>query len=151
MSKVFTTAGATIGVVANTPATLTKAGFEALTYALVGEVTDFGEFGVVYELVTHNPIGTRRTVKRKGTKNNGSVDMVIGRDRSDAGQIVLLAGADGVNTDEVHSFEITLQNGDKIYFTGQVMSFTDNLGSVNNIVQVGCQIEIDDIVDAPVV
>lgn len=149
MSNVFTTAGATIGVVADVPATLDAAGFAALTYANVGEVTDFGEFGVVYELVTHNPIGTRRTVKRKGTKNNGAVDMVIGRDRDDAGQIVLQAGADGANVDDVHSFKVTLQNGDIIYFTGQVMSFTDNLGSVNNIVQVGCQVEIDDIVDAP--
>ena len=149
MSNVFTTAGSTIGVVASTPATLDPAGFAALTYTLIGEVTDLGEFGVVYELVTHNPIATRRTVKRKGSKNKGSIPMVIGRDRSDAGQVVLQAGADGVNVDVVHSFAITLQNNDIIYFTGQIMSFTDNLGSVNNITQIGCEVQIDDIKDAP--
>lgn len=149
MSDVITTAGATIGVVASQPATLDDTGFEALTYVNIGEVTDFGEFGVVYELVTHNPIGTRTTIKRKGTVNNGAVSMVIGRDRSDAGQLLLQAGANGADVDTVHSFEVTLQNGDVIYFTGQIMSFTDNLGSVNNIVQIGCTVEIDDIVDAP--
>lgn len=149
MSNVITTAGATIGVAADQPATLDDTGFGDLTYTDIGEVTDFGEFGVVYELVTHNPIGNRITVKRKGTKNNGAVSMVIGRDRSDAGQLVLQAGADGAEVDTVHSFEVTLQNGDIIYFTGQIMSFTDNLGSVNNIVQIGCEVQIDDIVDAP--
>lgn len=148
-SNVITTAGATIGVVASQPATVDVAGFAALTYTDIGEVTDFGEFGVVYELVTHNPIGNRNTYKRKGTKNNGAVSMVIGRDRGDAGQLLLQAGADGAAVDTVHSFEVTLQNGDIIYFTGQVMSFTDNLGSVNNIVQIGCTVEIDDIVDDP--
>ena len=147
MSNVFTTAGSTIGVVASTPATLDAAGFAALSFTLVGEVTDFGEFGAVYELVTHNPIATRNTVKRKGTKNNGSTSMVIGRDRADAGQLLLQAGADGADVDTVHSFAVTLQNGDIIYFTGQIMSFTDNLGSVNNIVQIGCEVQIDDIVD----
>lgn len=149
MSNVITTAGATIGVVASQPATVDTTGFAALTYTNIGEVTDFGEFGVVYELVTHNPIGNRITVKRKGTKNNGAVSMVIGRDRTDAGQDVLQAGADGANVDTVHSFKVTLQNNDVIYFTGQIMTFTDNLGSVNNIVQIGCEVQIDDIVDAP--
>lgn len=149
MSNVITTAGATIGVVASQPATIDTAGFDALTYVNIGEVTDFGEFGVVYELVTHNPIGDRNTIKRKGTKNNGSTSMVIGRDRADAGQDLLQAGADGAAVDTVHSFKVTLQNGDIIYFTGQVMSFTDNLGSVNNIVQIGCEVQIDNIVDKP--
>jgi len=70
MSNAFTSAGTTISVVDSNPATYDQAGFEALTYSLIGEVTDLGEFGREYSAVTHNPLGDRRTVKRKGSYND---------------------------------------------------------------------------------
>ena len=40
--------------------------------------TDVGEYGATYETVTHNPLGTGRTVKRKGTVNDGALQLSLG-------------------------------------------------------------------------
>ena len=143
MSNVFTSAGTTLAVSANAPATYDTVGFQALTFTDVGEVTDMGEYGPTYEVVTHNPLNTRRTVKRKGTVNDGAISMQIGRDPTDAGQVILIAGVDGAAKDTVHSFEVTLQDGTIQYFTGQIYSYTTNVGSANNIVSASVTVEID--------
>ena len=88
-SGAFTSAGTTIGIVADAPSTYDPTGFEALTFELIGEVTDLGEFGREYSLVTHNPLGDRQTVKRKGSYNDGSISMTVARVPSDAGQTLL--------------------------------------------------------------
>jgi hypothetical protein len=88
---VKTSAGSTIAISAATPATFNAAGYGALTFTTIGEVTDLGEFGRDYALVTHNPIATRGTVKRKGSFNEGTMDMKLGLDTDDAGQILAKA------------------------------------------------------------
>lgn len=141
MSGVFTSAGTTIKVDSALPATNDEAGFGALTgFKLIGEVTDLGEFGREYNLVTHNPLGDRRTVKRKGSYNDGSVTMSLGRVPADTGQAVLVTAVDD---DASYSFEVTLQDGTIFYFTGQVMSYTANVGSVDQITSGSVTIEID--------
>ena len=69
---VRTSAGTTLKVSASAPATFDKAGYSALTFTAVGEITDLGEFGREYALVTHNPVGTRGTQKFKGSFNEGT-------------------------------------------------------------------------------
>ena len=143
MSDVFTSAGTTLEVAADQPATRDQAGFAALTYTSVGEVTDMGEYGPEFEVVTHNPLGTRRTVKRKGTVNDGALSMQLARVPSDAGQSILIAGVDGVERDTVHSFKVTLQDGTIQYMTGQIYSFTTNVGSINQITGASVTVELD--------
>lgn len=143
MSNVFTSAGTTLGVVADQPATYDDTGFGDLSYTDVAEITDMGEYGPEYEVVTHNPLGTRRTVKRKGTVNDGALTMQLGRDPSDAGQQILIDGVDGAERDTVHSFEVTLQDGTIQYFTGQIYSYTTNVGSINQITGASVTVELD--------
>ena len=140
MSNVFTSAGTTIAVVLGLPATYDAAGFAALTYGNIGEVTQFTSVGATRELVTHNPIGNVDTVKRKGSNNWGALTIDMAVDENDAGQAVLEAG---VAEDSGHSFKITRQNGTIQYFSGQVMSFTTDIGSVNSITSAQSQIELD--------
>ena len=139
-SNVRTTAGSTIAISANQPASYDASGFGDLTFTTISDVTDLGEFGRTYNLVTHNPIADRRTVKRKGSFNDGAVSMQLGRDGTDAGQ---QAGYDALDTDDSVSIEITLQSGTKLYFTVQVMSFTYNLGNVDSITGGSISMEID--------
>lgn len=147
MSNVQTSAGTTFALSAAAPATYDATGYSALTFTEVGEVTNIPEYGGSYSLVTHEPLGNRSVVKRKGILNNGSMTLTIGRDVSDAGQ-TLLATAYG--EDEVYSFEITLQDGTTQYTTGQVFSFTTNVGGSNQITGISCQIELDTpIVEVP--
>ena len=143
MSDVFTTAGTAYAISAAEPATYNDTGFAALTWTEVAEVTDMGEYGASFEVVSHNPLATRRTVKRKGTVNDGALSLQLGRTPADAGQAILIAGVDGAGIDTVHSHRVTLQDGTIQYFTGQIYSYTTNVGSANQIVSAAATIELD--------
>lgn len=140
MSNVQTSAGTTFALSADAPATYDAAGYSALTYIEVGEVTNIPEFGGSYQLVTHEPLASRDVIKRKGSLNHGSITLQIGKDISDTGQELLKTA---YGEDEVYSFEITLQDGTVQYSTGQVFSYNTNVGNSNQITGISCQIEFD--------
>jgi hypothetical protein len=139
-SLAFTSAGTKISIATSLPATYDLSGFGDLSYVEIGEVTDLGEFGREFALVTHNPLAERRTVKRKGSFNDGVVTMQMARTPVDAGQDDLL---DALDSDDSFAFEVVLQDGTKLYFTAQVMSYTTNVGSVDQIVSSSVTLEID--------
>jgi len=132
-SGAFTSAGTTIGITSTAPATYddnSTDGLPTLTYTEIGEVSDLGEFGREYNEVTFNPLGDRRTVKRKGSYNDGSVSMTVARVPGDAGQSILQTALDD---DSSYYFDVELQDGTHLYFAAQVMSYTTNVGSVDQI------------------
>ena len=113
---VRTSAGTTLKVSASSPATFDPTGYNALTMTVVGEVSDLGEFGREFNLVTFNPVGSRGVVKKKGSFNQGTMTIQMGLD--------------------------TTQNGDKYYFQAQVMSFKVNVGSVDQITTATVTLEL---------
>lgn len=135
-----TVAGSSLKISAALPATYDAAGFAALSYTPVAEVTDIGSLGKEYTLVTHNPVGDRNTYKFKGSYNQGALALKLAKAIADAGQTLLLAAS---NSDASYSFLITLQDGKKMYFTGKTMSFMTNIGTVNNILGADVKVEID--------
>lgn len=140
-----TVAGSILSVAPALPATYDAAGFAALTYSAVAEVTDIGTFGKDFTLVTHNPIGDRKTYKFRGSYNNGTLDLKLAKItvlNTDAGQAALTTALNDP-LDKSVSFRIALQDGSKQYFTGKVMSFTTSIGSVNSILAGECKVEID--------
>ena len=145
-----TASGIKLYITASTPATYNKAGYEALTWNTeVGEVTNIGEYGKVYNLVTHTVVSDRRTFKRKGLYNSGSLALQLARAESDAGQILLKAAA---GSDSCYSFKLEFDSGvvsdEADYFQGMVMSYTTNVGSGDQILGCTATIEIDgDIVE----
>ena len=122
----------TIGVSASLPATFDDAGYGALTFTTVGQVTDWTPGGQVYNVVTSNPIAQRSTDKYKGTFNNGADSITINRDDDDAGQVLVLAA---LAADTDYSFEVTYRDGTIDYFTGKVVSFDTVAGGADSIVQ----------------
>jgi hypothetical protein len=118
-----TSAGTTLGIVSGTPATYDAAGFGALAFTTVGEITEIPAFGSVYNLITHSPLGERRVVKRKGSVNDGTLTLSFAADAADAGQVAAKAAA---ATDTEVSVEITYPDGEIDYFTGLVMSYQVN-------------------------
>lgn len=140
MSNVQTSAGTTFALSADAPDTYDESGYADLTYTTVGEITNIPEYGGAYSLVTHEPLGDRSVVKRKGTLNHGSVTLQIGKDIEDAGQVLLKTA---YGEDEVYSFKITLQDGTVQYTSGQVFSYTTNVGNSNQITGISAQIEFD--------
>lgn len=146
-SNAFTSAGTLLGVENALPASYDQAGYEALSYDGVGEVVSMGEYGRVYEKVEHKPLGTRETIKRKGSYDEGALTLQLALDPDDTGQTTLKTARD---SDTSVSLKVTLQNGDAQYFTAQVMSYTTNVGSSNQITGASCVLEIDSTpVDVP--
>lgn len=139
-SKAMTSAGTTISISAALPATYNDTEFAALTYTEIGEVSDLGEFGREYNVVKFNPLKDRRTVKRKGSFDDGTVQVQLAKAATDAGQVILKAAT---NSDASHSIKIVLQDGTIFYFTAQVSSSTVNVGNVDQITSSTFKLEID--------
>ena len=136
---VSTSAGSTLKISAGVPATFNVAGYAALTYTTIGEITNFGEFGREFTLVTHNPVANRGTVKFKGSFNEGALTLQLGLDTDDAGQILAKTAS---GSDNNYAFELTTQNGDIYYFQAQVMSFKVGVNDVNSITSATIMVEI---------
>jgi hypothetical protein len=136
---VRTSATTTLAISAGVPATFNNAGYVALSYTAVGEVTNFGEFGREFTLVTHNPVASRGTQKLKGAFNEGSIALQLGLDTDDAGQILMKAAS---ASDSLYAFRITTANGDIYYFQGLTMGFKVGLNDVNSVTSATATIEI---------
>ena len=142
---IMTSAGSTLAIATGTPATNDGAGFTALTYVVVGEVTDIGEFGREYATTTHSAVASRAVRKFKGSYNNGSIQIQMGRDTANAGQTAMRAA---LLSDADFSFRVTLQDASKIHFIGKVTAFKTSVGSVDQITGANTTIEINgDIVE----
>jgi hypothetical protein len=145
VSQAFTSAGTTLSVSAALPATNNAAGFAALTYTLVGEVVDLGSYGKKYNLVTHNPIDNRKTVKRKGSYNSGALSLKMARVPTDGGQAILVTARD---SDTAISAKIVLQSGTINYFQTMVMGYVTEIGGVDNITSATVDLEVtEDIIE----
>lgn len=142
MSLAITSAGSKISI-GNPPASQTLVALQAVSYTDIAEVTDIGEFGKSYNLVTHNPLGDRVTVKRKGSINNGTIALQMAYAPTDPGQTLL---ATAVDSDSSYSYRVTLQDNTQFYFTGQAMGRPVQVGGVDSITASTCNIEIDSII-----
>jgi len=141
---VFTSAGTTLTVSASAPVTFDGAGYAAVFAAspgpaVVGEITDLGEFGREFALVTHMPVGSRGTQKFKGSFNEGTMSLSLGLDTDDAGQIIMKTAS---LSDNNFSFQVTTQNGDKYFFQAKVMSFKVNVAGVDSITTATTTLEL---------
>jgi hypothetical protein len=125
-----TSAGTTLSASASLPATYDAAGYGALSWSPVGEITEIPAFGSVYNLITHMPLGERRVVKRKGSVNDGSLTLNFAADVADTGQGVLKTAH---TADTEISIKITYPDGEDDYFTGLVMGYQINPGNVDSI------------------
>lgn len=137
-----TAAGASLSIstVAGPPATFTEAGYSALVYTEIGEITNIGEFGKEFALVTHQPLATRGVKKGKGSYNHGTLSPTLAVDNDDAGQVLLQTA---LESDESYAFLVTLQDGSEYYLMGKTMSFKTTVGTVDDVVIASPTIEVD--------
>lgn len=135
----YTSAGTTLRITSSQPATFDSTGYNALATTLVGEVTDLGEFGREYALVTHNPVGNRSTQKFKGSFNGGTMSVTLALDTDDAGQIICKAAS---LSDNNYTILVTTQQGDKYYFQAKVMSWNVGVGGVDQITTATMALEL---------
>lgn len=129
-TEAFTSAGTTIAISAAAPATVTAAGYAALTYTEIGEITDGGAIGRTYNMVDHAPLGKRGKVKIKGSYDDGTMTIQAAYAPGDPGQALVETALDD---DDFYSFEVTFQDGTIKYCSAQVTSAPVNVGGVDSI------------------
>jgi hypothetical protein len=141
MSQVETVAGTNIYISATNPETFDQAGYEStdIVFTRIGEITDGGEHGREYALVTHTPIDTRGVQKFKGSFNEGSKTMQLAVDNDDAGQVIAQAA---LLSDNDYSFKVLYQGGDIDYFQAKVMSYKKAATGVDTIRNASMTVEL---------
>lgn len=134
-----TNAGTKIGISKTLPTTYNKAGYAALAFADIGEVTNGGSHGRTYAVVTHNPIATRGTQKFKGSFNEGQKTIQLAVDPEDPGQLVV---KEALDDDADYAFCVTYQDGSIDYFLAKVMSWSKSTESVDSMYSASISLEI---------
>jgi len=125
-----------------------QASLEDATFVEVLGVENLGEFGDEHEIVTFLALGDGRTRKMKGTADAGTLELVVGRDGSDPGQVALRAAA---KTKSRYAFKVTLDdqvtaatgNPTTFYFAALVGSARNSIGSANDVVKTTFPLLID--------
>jgi hypothetical protein len=129
-TSAFTSAGTSLGISATLPTALTATAYAVPVYTPIGEVTDGGALGRTYNIVNHNPLATRGTIKLKGSFDDGTMTVQLAYAPGDAGQVLVETA---LNSDAFYSFKLTLQDGTIKYFQAQVTSAPVNVGTVDSI------------------
>lgn len=118
--------------------------FAALTWLEVGEITNLGEFGKVYQDIATNTINQRQTKHAKGAFDEGVLNLTVYADPSDAGQAEALVA---LEDDAEWGIKITLNDGTTtpttIYYRGLVSSFRRTISDVNSMVTASIQIMLN--------
>jgi hypothetical protein len=129
-------------------ATDTSTEFAALTWYEVGDVVTFGEFGASFDEIVHQPISDGKTYKFKGTRNDGGLQLNLGRIPADTGQAVLVTALSSYAN---YDFKIELNDlpsgtgatPTRFYFAAKVMSYTVSIPNSNSVVSATCHLSID--------
>lgn len=126
--NVKTTSGAKFEIGSNVAAD-NLSEFEADTYAEVGEVENYGEFGDEANIVNFLSVAAGRNKKIKGSFDAGTFPLVVGRDSQDAGQAALVAAA---ATKYNYNIRVTLADKPSDLYSDTVFYFRAVVGSARN-------------------
>lgn len=138
-TEAFSSAGSELAISAALPATPNAAGFAALTWVDIAEITDLGSTGRTYNIINHQPLATRGVVKLKGSFNDGAKTVQAAYAPGDPGQVLV---ATALDDDAFYAFRETLQDGTIKYFLAQVTSAPTNVGTVDSITGTTFNLEI---------
>lgn len=140
-TNAFSSAGTLIYISAKIPADTSNCGLMAHNFTKIGEITDIGEIGKVYEEFVYYPIGQEEEVVEKGNYQYTvlELEMAVGFE-NDAGQVIL---DDAVTKTADYSFKIVLGDDRTLSFTGQVFSSPVFIGTADNIVTRSARIHIN--------
>jgi hypothetical protein len=131
MAVGITFAGTKVSISAGVPATYNQAGFAALTYTEIGEITSVpGSGGRTYEDVSYNVVSRRATEHRKGTFDEAEQTMEVVVVREDAGQIL---AEEALDSDDYYAFKIEYSDGEISYYQAMMTGFEGAGGDANTM------------------
>lgn len=116
------------------------------TFVEIGEVLSIPEFGRTYQVTKYNPLKSRGTQKFKGSYDDGTISIKMGKDATDLGQIAVLAA---LASDLDYNFKITANDVTATLtvpttqsFKAKVASYTTEYGDLNQVVGTTLMLEI---------
>lgn len=149
MSGIFATAGSKVYIgqsISPKSSDFTAADFSGESWTEISWVENIGSFGDKSAEITFDAIGETRTQKLKGTRNAGTMALVVGIDYGDVGQIALRA-AEATPND--YAFKVQFNDAplggtpSLRYFIAKVMSAEEQLDSANSVVKLNAGLGIN--------
>jgi hypothetical protein len=146
---IFATAGAKlfIGEAKSTQsADFTDTDFTSETWTEIKETESLGSFGDTSEEVTFEGLADSRARRLKGTRSAGAMDVVMGIDYQDAGQLALIAAE---KTKENYSFKVEFNDAppggtpSERLFVAAVGSASESLDTANNVMKLNASLWIN--------
>ncbi|WP_219061419.1 phage tail tube protein [Pseudomonas sp. UMAB-08] len=124
----------------------------ALTYIEIGEMESIGDYGDTINDVTFSALASGRATHLKGLADAGSVELSIGFDAGDAGQLALVAAFQDRSQYD-YPIKVEYVDGLVDYFAAKVMSNKKTGISVEGVVKrtvtLGINSEIYEVPVAP--
>lgn len=108
-------------------------------FQIIGDVVNMGEFGHEFAEVLYDPLDNRNTQKLKGQRNDGTMNLELGRNATEDGQADLYAAS---LTDFDYNFKVELNDAPPttanspttFLFQAKVMSYKTGIGAANAVV-----------------
>lgn len=133
--------GATLAISASLPTTYDAAGYSDtdIIWTLIGQVENYGNHGGSATVITFTPVDTAITAKAKGSKDYGSMALMIGSIPSDAGQVIL---ATAFESTAHYSVRMTYPDGEIHYLDALISKHEFQDGAVNDVSKVAVDLAI---------
>lgn len=146
-TNVQSMSGAKLYLSATRPDTFDAAGYAStdIIFTEVGQVESFGNHGVTAQIIEFTAVADAVVQKLKGSKNYGTMSMMIGDVPSDAGQVIIETASESQNR---YSAKIVYPVGDgevtaqTKYFDVLVASKESQGGAVNDVVKLATAMAI---------
>lgn len=137
-TNVQSLSGATLALSATRPVTFDAVGYADtdLVFSTVGEVENFGNHGVNAQIIEFTNVADAIVQKIKGSKNYGTMQLMIGNVPADAGQTLIATASESNNR---YSARITYPLGDgevspEIHYLDVIVASREiQDGSVNDV------------------
>lgn len=140
-TDVQTIAGALLYISATLPPTYDAAGYDStdVVYTEIGDVENFGNHGGTATVNEFTPIATAVKAKSKGTKDYGTMSLMIGSIPSAAGQIILAAAFE---SNAHYSAKLVYPDGEKHFMDVLISKHEYQDGSVNDFSRIAVDLAI---------
>lgn len=146
---IYATNGAKLyigGALAAKSADFVEADFTSQTWVEIGEVEALGTVGDTSAEITFDSISANRTRRLKGTRNAGSMEVVMGIDYEDPGQIALIAAEKTIHD---YAFRIVMNDApaggtaSERLFVAKVGSAAEALETANNVMKLNASLWVN--------
>lgn len=124
--------GATLSISATLPDTYDAAGYAStdIVYTLIGEIENYGNHGGTATITEFTPVDTAIVAKIKGSKNYGTMSLMMAHIPTDAGQVILEAAFESTAH---YSVKLTYPSG-RIHYMDVLVAKNENQdGAVNDV------------------